>query len=231
MINTYSESSLHKTVKNLYADRYGGQTEQAVNGKICDVVTADGGIIEIQSGNLGKLTEKLRLLITDHPVRVIYPLCTVKYIETMQNGVIVSCRKSPKKQNIYALFAELTSLYELLLHPDFTLEVLESEITETRIKTDEPVQLINKSRRFRKNWYKTDKKLRNIESVRIFSTAEDYLTLLPGDLPEPFRTKDLAVTAGKHAHVTVWVLHKMGLLRPVGKNGRTHLYQRTDAPF
>lgn len=227
MINTYSESTLHKTLKNLYAMDSNGKTEQPVDGKICDIVADDGSIIEIQTGSLSKLHGKLGILLPSHQVKVVYPLVVRKTIETAgKDGSPVSRRKSPKKQGILDIFRELTSIYPYLLHENFTLEVLEVSVVEHRIKVEEPMQLANRSRRFKRDWYKEGKSLQEIHATHHFSSAQDYLALLPPGLPEQFTIKE-AATLLKHrnASLMIWVLRKMGLLVEMGKQGKALVLQ------
>ena len=59
-INTYNESSLHKTLKTLYASENGFQTEVKKDGYIYDILDAEGNAIEIQTKNLSKLLPKIK---------------------------------------------------------------------------------------------------------------------------------------------------------------------------
>ena len=230
MINTYSESQLHNTLKNLYAEASQGLTEQQVAGKICDIVARDGSIIEIQTGSLSKLHGKLGLLLPHHKVKVVYPLVVKKTIETRKkDGTLVSCRKSPKKQCLLDMFSELTAIFPYLLEENFVLEVLEVSVVEHRIKEDAPVQLANKSRRFKRDWYKEDKSLEEIYATHQFASAEDYLELLPKELPETFTIKEASnVLKGRNVPRMLWVLRKMGLVEQVGKQGRRLLLKKKD---
>lgn len=230
MINTYSESRLHKTLKNLYAMDCNGKTEQPVEGKICDILAHDGSIIEIQTGSLAKLHGKLGVLLPSHRVTVVYPLVVKKTIETVgKDGSLVSRRKSPKKQGVLDIFRELTSIYSYLLHEHFTLEVLEVSVVEHRIKVAKPMQLANKSRRFKRDWYKEDKSLAEIHATHRFSSAQDYLALLPPSLPESFTVKEAAaILRTGHAGMMLWVLRKMGLVEAVGKQGKALILRRRE---
>ncbi len=228
MINTYAESQLHQTLKNLYAANTEGVTEQEVGGKVCDVVAGDGGIIEIQTGSLSKLHGKLGILLPERRVKVVYPLVVKKTIETVKkDGGLVSRRKSPKKQGLLDMFSELTAIYPYLLHENFTLEVLEVSVVEHRVKVDRPMQLANRSRRFKRDWYKADKSLAEIHATHRYSSAQDYLALLPAELPEKFTVKDLgkALTT-RNAGLVLWVLRKMGLVETVGRQGKALVMQR-----
>ena len=220
MINTLNETSLHKTLKTLYSvQNEGSRTEEKVGQYICDIVTKEGNVIEIQTGSLGHLLAKVMYLISQKKkVTVVYPLPTTKYIETKkqsaenitpgsaaaraiagkaearcgtQTAISPSRRKSPAKKTIYSIFRELTALCPVLLNKYFTLEVLEVTLTEERTTTAEPVQSANKMRRFRKNWVKTGKHLDSINETHVFHGKKAYLDLLPKHIPAPFTVKEL----------------------------------------
>ena len=102
MINTYSESQLHKTLKNLYANEFNGKVEQKINGKICDILTEENRIIEIQTGNLSQLKNKIETLTPEYKMTIVYPLAIIKRIETRsKTGTVISNKKSPKKLNLF----------------------------------------------------------------------------------------------------------------------------------
>nr|MCR5765362.1 hypothetical protein [Treponema sp.] len=90
------------------------------------------------------------------------------------------------------------------------------------IKTEEAVNSQNKRRRFRKDWIKSNKRLDEIISTRTFQKKSDYLNLLPKELPEIFCAKDLEKclrnknypqNAYKNAHLILWVLSRMELIK------------------
>lgn len=228
MINTYNESDLHNTIKQMYIKTYGGNAEVLTEKYICDVVTDRGDVYEIQTANLSKLYPKINTLLDSHKVTLVYPLTVERFIELSDgNGNRISKRRSPKRLNIYSMFDELTGLYPLLLKSGFTLEVLSVSVLEHRVRTGEPVQLVNKSRRFRKNWIKTGKELLELKGRCSFTTKEDYLSLLPETLPASFTVKELAAAgAGKYASIMLWVLRKMELVSVTGKKGNAYLYER-----
>ena len=234
--STLNESKLHNSLKILYQELYDGQTEVEADGHVYDIVTKKGNIIEIQTKNLAKLLPKiLDTIDKGHNVKLVHPLPLVTRIEVQDNqGEIISKRKSPKKGNIYDIFRELTGIYPLMTNPHFSLEVIEIEMTEERIRTEEPVQSKNGRRRFRRNWNKTGKRLDTIINTRRFSKAEDYLALLPplpasfcaGDLKKAIAAqKDMPARAAANANLILWVLSHAGLIEELEKKGRTKYYK------
>ena len=225
-INTYNESSLHNTLKVFYAEKYGGETEVEAEGHVYDILCADGQVVEIQTKNLSKLAGKIKdAMEHGHKVRLVYPLVyRTRIILTSEDGELISKRLSPKKGCIYDICRELTGMTELLLNPAFTLEVITINMIEHRVRTAAPVQTNNKSRRYRKNWLKVNKRLEDIIETKQFKTKKDYLALLPKDLPEEFCAKDLKLP--RYAHILLWVLSRIPVIKQTQIKGKTKYYKK-----
>ena len=126
-----------------------------------------------------------------------------------------------------------------MTNPHFSLEVLEIEMTEERVRTNQAVQSQNGRRRFRRNWLKTGKRLDSIINTRHFAKAADYLALLP-PLPQPFcakdlktalsEQKDLPARAASQANLILWVLAHAGLINHSETKGRTKYYKFLTEP-
>ena len=236
MINTYSERTLHKTLKSLYSIEENFKTEVECDGKIYDIVDDKGNIIEIQTKNVSKLLDKTNCALEKgRKIKIVYPVILKKNIELYDSdGKRISKRKSPVQGSIYDMFHEITGLYPVLLKKGFSLDVLEIMITEQRIRTAEPVQSSNGRRRFRRNWNKTDKKLEEIVNSHTFKKASDYLALIPETCLPDFSAKELAASlqadtslpqsAARQAHLIIWVLSHMNLLELKEIKNRSHYY-------
>lgn len=237
MINTFNESNLHNTLKKLYAYKYNGKTEFFDGKYYYDILTPKNEVIEIQTKNLSKLLSKLcTILESGKKITLVHPIVITKTIITTDcDNNIISKRKSPKKGSIYDLFSELTGIYPILLNENFTLEILEINMSEIRTKTNELVQSQNKKRRIKKDWNKTNKKLDEILSTRTFKTKEDYLSLLPQNLPKEFSAKELSQCFKQsvlfkkntriNSHLIIWVLKHMELIEFVQIKNRSHYYK------
>ena len=227
-INTYNESSLHNTLKVFYAEKYGGETEVETEGHVYDILCADGQVVEIQTKNLSKLAGKIKDAIEHgHKVRLVYPLVyRTRIILTDEQGELVSNRLSPKKGCIYDIFRELTGLTDILLNKKFTLEVVTINMIEHRVRTGEPVQTSNKSRRFKRNWIKVNKRFDEILETRQFKTKKDYIALLPPGLPPEFCAKDIA-KAGlpRYAHLILWVLVRIPVIEQTSTQNKSRFYK------
>ncbi len=228
-INTYNESSLHNTLKVFYAEKFCGKTEVEADGHIYDILCDDGQVIEIQTKNLSKLAGKIKdALDKGHKVKLVYPLVyRTRIITTDEEGKLVSNRLSPKKGCIYDIFRELTGLTDILLNKKFTLEVITINMIEHRVRTKEPVQTANKKRRFKRNWIKVNKRLDEILETRTFHKKSDYIALLPQGLPTEFCAKDFAKadpSLTRYAHLILWVLVRMPIIKEVKKKERSRYY-------
>lgn len=226
--STLNESSLHKSLKNIYAELYSGKTEVKKYGHIYDIVTKNDNIIEIQTKNLAKLLPKiLDTIDKGHNVKLVHPIILENKIELYDTDHnLISRRKSPKKENLFSIFNELTGIYSVLLNPHFSLEIVHIKMTEERIRMADNVQSQNKRRKFKKSWIKSNKKLEEIIQTTIFNKKEDYLALLPS-LPETFCAKNLEEQIGRknNPHLVLWVLSHMQIIEHCQTKNRTKYYK------
>jgi hypothetical protein len=231
-----NESSLHNTLKKLYAFQNDGQTEQELNNHIYDIFTKENEVIEIQNQNLNHILTKINdTLDKGFKIRVVHPVVVTKNIELYDNNKnLIKKTKSPVKGCIYSIFKEIKGIYQILLNPLFTLEVPFITITETRVQEDAEVQSKNKLRRYKKNWNKANKKLNEVLEVKTFKNKDDYLSLLPSVLPQEFYSKDLEnalkeekipARIYKNSGLILWVFNKMGLIELTKTEKRRNYYK------
>lgn len=285
MINTYNESSLHQSLKIIYARKEAGlknweklnqnDSEIQLNGQkdvdftstdidlnkldidlnklieqkiqlvskstgkkheyICDIVTKDKKVIEIQTANLHSLTSKIMDFTAGKiHVKVVYPVTIKKYIQTFDESTgKITIRKSPAKKNIYnGFFKEATAFTPLLCNRYFSLEVLEIVCIEDRIKTEEPVQSKNGRRRFQKNWVKTGKRLKELGKSHVFNGKKSWLNLLPKGINKEFTVNEIykkitesgIKTTRNECSLLVWILFHGKIIQRVGKEGNSYKY-------
>lgn len=229
-----NESSLHKALKKIYTIQNNGKTEVQIDKWICDIVTEDNDIIEIQNKNVSSLKEKAEGLINlGYKLTIVHPIITEKIIITStKNNTIESKRKSPKKDSLYSMLKELTGLAPLLKNPSLILEIPEIHTTENRIRTEEPVQSRNNNRRWLKTYLKIGKDLTTIGKIHIFRSKKDYLKLLPPSLPENFSSKELKEAfsltdrnAVKYINLLLWVLYHADFIERTEKKGKLFYYK------
>jgi len=219
-INTWNESRLHEALKEHWRGE-GGETEVALEGVVCDVVRADGTVVEIQTRGLGRLKAKLARLLETRPVRLVFPVARSKLLETRtRSGRLKSRRRSPKHDTVYAVFAELTGLWPLLGHPGLTIEVVHADVLETRV-ADGTGSWRRKGVRI------ADRDLVAVHGTEAFCGLAAWARLVPAALPEAFTVKELAAAgAGPHAGKMVWTLRHAGILELCGKRGNALVYRR-----
>lgn len=215
-----NESSLHSQVKEWYG-RAGDQFEVEVDGFIVDIVRGNL-LIEVQTGNFSSIREKLRSLVENHRVRLVYPVAERKWIARVNRlgGSVVSRRRSPKKGRLVDVFDELVSIPRLGGDGNFMLEVL--LIEEEEVRCDDG----RGSWRRRGVSIKDHRLLKVVDSV-LFSSRKDYLRFLPSGLTEPFTSRQLSEASGfslRLARRITYVLRRMGALRVVGKEGQAWRY-------
>lgn len=219
-IGTLAEKSLHADLKTWYAIP-GDRPETEVDGYVVDLVR-DAHLIEIQTRHLAGMKRKLAYLLDHHPVHLVHPIAAEKWIvRQTAHGETIGRRKSPKQGRPIDLFAELVRIPHLLLHPNLTLELLLTQ--EEEIRRDD-----GRGSWRRKGWSIYDRRLLGVDDYYIFISTDDYLSLLPADLPAPFTTRDLASAAGcrlRLAQQAAYTLRQIGALRITGKRGNALLYE------
>jgi len=219
-IGLLNEKPLHAALKKWYArpeDRF----EVSVAGFEIDVVQGNL-LVEIQTGNFASVKSKLMELTGVHPVRLVCPIAQEKWLVKLakDGSGQTSQRKSPKRGKVEDVFWELVSFPELLLSPNFSLEVL-------LIQEEEVRRYEGKRKWWRRGWVTEERRLLEVVQRRLFETAADIGALLPPGLSEPFTTEDLADAVGsrrKLAQKMAYCLWKMGVIERVGKRGRANLY-------
>ena len=143
-------------------------------------------MIEIQTRNFSSIKSKLTKLVHCHRVRSVYPIVQEKWIvrSATRHGREAIRRKSPKKGRMEDLFWELVSIPQLILNPNFSLEVL-------MIRGEEVRRYNEAKRRVRKRWLLEGRRLLDVLDQRSFGHSADWLRFLPDGL-ESFTTIDLA---------------------------------------
>jgi ribosomal protein S25 len=200
----------------------GDRFEVPVDGYVIDIVRK-GELLEIQTGNFAAIKVKLRKLLRNHRIRLIYPIAKEKWIvrQTKDNSTGITRRKSPKKGRVEDLFQEMVSFPYLFSDPNFSLEVL-------LIKEEEKRRYNGKRRWRRKGWSTEERRLLDVVDKRLFGKSDDLQALLPESLEESFTTKDLAETIGikrQLAQKMAYCLKNTGVIELIGKQRQAYLYK------
>ena len=219
-IGTLNENSLHAEIINSVAQP-GDQLEAEFEGYYVDILREDKAI-EVQTRNIGKITNKVHTLAEIIPVEIIFPIQKLKYITKYSaEGKKISQRKSPKQGRITDIFDELVRATNLLDHPNVCFTVLLIEAEE--IWKDDGLGSWR-----RKGWSISERNLIKIFGSQTFHTPDDLLILLPKSLPSPFTNRQLADRLKIRPHSAgkiTYTLRKMKVLEQVGKHGNSYLYE------
>jgi hypothetical protein len=220
-IATFMEGPLHASLKIWY-EQPGDRIEVPLDGRQIDIIRGDL-LIEIQTSSFSAIKNKLEALLEEHPVRLVYPLATEKWILRIEGegGRILGRRKSPKRGKIQGAFEELVSLSKLFQHPNFSFEILLTQQEEVRRHEAGRVWR-------RKGWVIVERRLLHVIESRVFRNATDLQQLLPAGLPLQFTTADLAGQADiprKLAQKMAYSLREAGAISKVGKKRNALLYE------
>ncbi len=222
MIGQLRETALHESLKQLYAEQTQGMIEHSVDGYIIDVVTPTE-LIEIQTGNFSNIKVKLEKLLPNHRVRVVFPVPAEKIIRlyNYDQKHILRERKSPARGVPAVAGVELMRIPEIVLHPNFILEIVMVKVLEERADDG--------AGSWRRNGVSIlGRTLLEVVDTLIFEGKESYLLLLPASLPKCFTHKDLitraGITSGQGAKLS-WFLRKIGVVHTIGKEGRSLLLE------
>lgn len=220
-IGTLQEKTVHGILKDYYAPHKDMQ-EIPINGYVADIYTGKE-IIEIQTAGFNKLRNKLESFLPEYQVTVVYPIPHEKWLSWIneETGECSPFRKSPVKGNVYRAFFELYKIKTFLKHPHLKLCFPLLDIQEYRLL----------------NGWSKDKKKGSCRFDRIpiafvdeivFERVEDYMQLIPYELPEPFTVTDFARAVKikpKEAGKVLHILHYLELITRCGKKGNAYLYQ------
>lgn len=216
-----NESSLHSAIKAWIAE-IGDRFEVEVDGFVVDIVRGDL-LIEVQTRNFSAVREKLRSLVKNHHVRLVFPIAERKWITHINgnNNRLKRRRLSPKKGQLIDLFDELIRIPHLVREANFELEILMIEEEEIRCNDG------------RGSWRRRgisikDHRLISVVNSALFKCTRDFLRFLPADLAQPFTSRQLATCLGislRLARRMTYSLREMAALQVTGKTGRALLFK------
>ena len=224
-IGTQKEKTLHAILKNTF-DPDPSHQEIPIDGYIADIF--DGhGIIEIQTANFGNLRDKLKAYLPEHKVLVVYPIPHLKYVTWIdpESGELKERNKSPRKGSFYRAEKELYRIRPFLTDPNLSIDLVLCDMEEYRVKDGWGSNGKRGSHRY-------DRVPVRIAGEKILNTREDYASLLPENLPDPFTSGDLRTALSKGNYgvdFSTWclLLSEVGVIERIGKKrGRSFLYRQ-----
>ncbi len=197
--------------------------EEVVDGYVVDILR-DELIIEIQTANFAQIRKKMRELVKGHRVRLVLPIAQDKWIVKLpktKRGK-TERRKSPKHGSFEDVFSELVSFPDLITHENFELEVA--------LTQEEELRRMDKRRRWRRGgWVTVERRLLAVTGQLTIRNGSDLLDLLPPELPDEFRTSDIAALSGRPraiAQQAAYCLKKCGLIKQIDKEGNAIVYAK-----
>ncbi len=217
-IGTLNESALHKSLKELYAED-GDEIECPVGDYIVDIKKTNR-IVEIQTSNLHHVIPKLYNLLREHVLHLVYPIAARTTISKTQENGSVQQRKSPKKKTIFDIFAAFVSGPEIILHPNFSLEV--------PLIHEEQIRVYDGNRGWRKrHWITVDRRLIEPLDTHLFNDPHDLWLLFEKRVPVTFTTKQVServCITRRLAQQAVYCLRRCDVINAVGKERNEIIY-------
>ncbi|SFS04524.1 hypothetical protein [Anaeromicropila populeti] len=221
-IGTLKEKTLHAALKD-YLEPDVDKQEIKIGRYHVDILN-EQGIIEVQTQNFNLLRNKLEKLLPDYTVTVVYPITHDKWLYWVDNetGEVSKKRKSPKRGTYYIAFFELYKIKMLLNNPNLRIKLMMINMEEFRL-------LNGWSENRKRGSSRHDRVPVEIVEELILQDSRDYLKLIPNELDQTFTSKDYAKSSKLHisqAQTALNVLHYVGAVDRVGKEGNAYVYCR-----
>jgi len=214
-IQTYKETSLHAALKNWYTQP-GDLIESRVDGYRIDIVRG-ALLIEIQISNFSRLRAKIKNLLVNHQIRLVYPIPMVKWIKYIDTD---KRRLSPRKGKLEHIYQELVYIIPFLSHPNLSLEVLFIHEEEIRLRD-------GRGSWRRKGTSIIDRRLVSVDSRLLLDIPTISRNLLTEFKNREFTSKDIAlhrkITANLARKLAYYML-KTEMITITGKRGRHNLF-------
>ncbi len=217
-IGTLGEKSIHAILK-YYFEENAQNHECSVGNCVADIVGTHG-VIEIQTRQFHRLSNKLVHLLPEAPVTVVYPVIRRKRILWIDPGTGELTRSGTFRafQKPERVFAELYRIRAHVTHPNFRLCIVVMDAEDFRCEN----RRINK----------IDRIPTGLVDVQYYAAPSDFRVFLPEGLPETFTSAQLAnirKIPRTDAQQLLRMLVLLGQAEVIGKDGRTNIYRRCTA--
>ena len=223
-IGTLGERTLHAALK-YYLQPDPAFHEVKVGRRVADIQDSRG-IIEIQTRQFGRLQGKLEAFLALGPVTVVYPVAAQKRLCWMdpKTGETSPWRRSPKKKGPADILYELYAIRDFLGNSNLSIRVLLLEMEEIRC-------LNGWSHDRKRGSTRIDRVPVSLLGEITVGAKAGYRALLPAGLPKKFTSKEFAKGAAlslSSAQRGLLLLHQLGVVDRLGKQGRAYLYQAAE---
>lgn len=223
-IGVLGEKTLHSALKYYYEPNELSH-EREREGYFADVMN-ERGIIEVQTGSMGRLRPKLAEYLKTTPVTVVHPVIRKKTIIWVDPATGEAVRSTAVRRGKTAdAFLQLMYLGDLPVNERLTVLIPLLDAEETRL-------LDGRGRDRKKACTKLDRVPTALISETRLACAEDYLSFVPEELlcdPEGFTVARLK-KAGYNdavARAMLYTLMNTGLIER-RKQGRGYVYLRPE---
>lgn len=233
-IGLLAEKRLHALLKR-WVEEDSTRHEVKVTGRgekprrfVADILTAAGEIVEVQTGKLYPLRQKLAFYMeqTHHPVTVLHPLFATKYISWLdrETGEIASRKKSPHHEGVLHGIAQLKPFIPYLGSPRFTLCLPLLEVDEYRL-------LDGWSHNKKRGSHRYEIIPMSLLDTCYFREKGDYAAAFPADarLEGAFTAKVFGKVTrlrGYALYNALAVFEGLGVIEKCGKEKRAALYRK-----
>ncbi len=231
-IGLLEEKRLHSIFKRWICDDFEAH-EQKVPGRgeksrrfVADVLTKDGEIFEIQTGDLYPMQKKIAFYMTetDHKVTVLHPLIGKKEILWIRPETAeITTARSPVREGVLHGVAQLKAYLPYLCTPRFHLIFPVIEAQEYRLQD-------GWGRGGKRGSHRYELLPRALIAVHRLSTREDFLALLPA-LPAEFTAKEfgkLTRLRGYDLYNVLAVYEGLDILEKCAPRARAALWRRRE---
>lgn len=222
-IGTLGEKTLHMVLK--FALEPDPSKHESKVGNFYADIKNDNEIIEIQTRNFNTLRKKLTQFLEENFVTIVYPVVHKKYLIWIdkENGEITKRRKSPKTGSAYEIFPELYRIKQFLTHPGLRLKIVFINAAEYR-------NLDGWSEDRKRGSSRHERIPEDFVGTLDIKAADDYIKLIPENLPGNFTSKDFKTKSGLSQHnsrIALNVLKFVGAVEQTGKKGNQIVYKQS----
>ena len=196
---------------------------------VADIMTPAGEIVEVQTGALYPMRQKLAFYMeeTAYPVTVLHPLLATKYISWLdpKSGEVTARKKSPLHQTPLHGIAQLKPFIKYLGDPSFSLCLPLVTVDEYRL-------LDGWGKGGKRGSHRFELMPLSLEDTLYLKSRADYVALFPknGQLAVPFTAKTFGKVTGLRGYDVynaLAVFEGLGVIERCGTEKRATLYQKT----
>ncbi len=221
-IGMRKERTLHSVLK-FYFEPDADRQEIPVEPFIADIYHEDPQeVLEIQTGSVAPLREKLAAFLPQFPVTVVHPVIRKKrlYWSDPETGELSGGRLTSHTGTLAEILPELYRVSSLLSEPGLSFLPILLDVDEYRL-TD------GWNRDGKRGSHRIDRVPTAIGESVLLEKPEDYYAILP-ELPEIFTSREFGKAMrmqGRALSYSLSVLQKLGIVVRAENRGRQYQYR------